>query len=64
MRPQTMGLIFASTVTALFMAAVGLVALWDYLPARQPRPMQPQPQPFVFQVNPGAPVAPMPPGAR
>ncbi len=61
MRPQTMGLIFASTVTALFMAAVGLVALWDYLPARQPRPMQPQPQPFVFQVNPGAPVAPMPP---
>lgn len=56
MRPQTIGLIVASTVTSVFLAAVGVIALWEYLPP--PAPPVPHQGPVAFQFN--APFAPLP----
>lgn len=47
MRPQTVGMIVGGSVTAMFMAVVGLVALWQYLPTPEPRGQLPQQHQFV-----------------
>ena len=55
MRPQTLGLIVASTVTALFLAAVAVVAVNEFVPAPAHQAPGQQPQPFAFRFD--APVA-------
>ena len=58
MRPQTLALIVASTVTGLFLTAVGIVAIGQFMPPSAPQPaFQNQPQ-VAFQFN-GVPVAPL-----
>ncbi len=54
MRPQTLGLIAASTLTGLFLVALGAVAVWQLLP---PPLEQPQQQP-PFMVQFGGPAQP------
>ena len=57
MRPQTLGITIACTVTAVFMAAVGFVALKEYLPTPDER--GPQPGPVAFFNTPQVQIAPL-----
>lgn len=61
MRPQTLLLTVACTVTAVFMTVVGVVAVWQYLPEPDQRVQQQQPQmaiPFVQFNAPQVQIAP------
>ncbi len=58
MRAQTIGITIASVVTAVFLGAVGLVAVWPHLTAQQRAPRQQQP--FAVNFNNPAQIAPLP----